>query len=101
MESKVGTIAFLFNVDNTLLDNDRAKAELAAGIEGAVGAEAAERFWQIYEDVRRLRGYVDYPRALERFREAFPQAPGFPEVAALVLGYPYRSVLYPGSLEVV
>src|SRR4029453_17250696 len=53
------------------------------------------------EDVRRLRDYVDYPHTLERFREAFPQEPGFPQVAELVLGYPYRSVLYPGSLEVL
>ena len=91
----------MFDVDNTLLDNDRAKADLAAGIEQAVGAEAEARFWQIYEDVRRLRDYVDYPHTLERFREAFPQEPGFPEVAELVLGYPYQSVLYPGSLEVL
>jgi len=101
MEPKRGTVAFLFDVDNTLLDNDRAKAELAAGIEPAVGAKAGATFWQIYEDVRRLRDYVDYPRTLERFREAFPTELGFPEVAELVLGYPYRSVLYPGALEVL
>jgi FMN phosphatase YigB (HAD superfamily) len=99
MQPKRGTIAFLFDVDNTLLDNDRAKAELAAGIERAVGAEGGARFWQIYEDVRRLRDYVDYPHTLERFREAFPREPGFPDVAELVLGYPYQSALYPGSLE--
>lgn len=93
--------AFLFDVDNTLLDNDRAKAELAAGIEEAVGKAAAARFWQIYEDVRRMRDYVDYPHTLQRFREAFPVEPAFPEVAELVLGYPYQSVLYPGALEVL
>jgi FMN phosphatase YigB (HAD superfamily) len=101
MEPMRGTIAFLFDVDNTLLDNDRAKAELAARIEEAVGAKAAARFWQIYEDVRRQRDYVDYPHTLQQFREAFPQEPGFPEVADLVLGYPYQAVLYPGSLEVL
>lgn len=94
-------VAFLFDVDNTLLDNDRVKAELAAGIEEAVGKAAGARFWEIYEDVRRMRDYVDYPHTLERFREVFPQEPAFPEVAELVLGYPYQSVLYPGSLEVL
>ena len=92
-------VAFLFDVDNTLLDNDRVKRELAEGINEAVGEAAGAKFWEIYEDVRRLRDYVDYPRTLERFREAFPREPAFPAVAELVLGYPYRSVLYPGALE--
>lgn len=92
---------FLFDVDNTLLDNDRVKAELAEGINAAVGEAAGARFWEIYEDVRRMRDYVDYPRTLEQFREEFPREPGFPAVAELVLGYPYRSVLYPGALEVL
>ena len=95
------SVAFLFDVDNTLLDNDRVKAELAEGIENAVGEAAGARFWEIYEDVRRMRDFVDYPRTLERFREAFPREPGFPAVAEMVLGYPYRSVLYPGALEVL
>jgi phosphoglycolate phosphatase-like HAD superfamily hydrolase len=93
------SVAFLFDVDNTLLDNDRVKAELAAGIEQAVGKDAEARFWQIYEDVRRMRDYVDYPHTLQRFREAYPVEPAFPEVAELVLGYPYQSVLYPGTLD--
>jgi hypothetical protein len=51
--------------------------------------------------VRRMRDYVDYPHTLQRFREAFPTERAFPEVAELVLGYPYQSVLYPGALEVL
>jgi FMN phosphatase YigB (HAD superfamily) len=93
--------AFLFDVDNTLLDNDRVKADLAAGIEDAVGEAAGDRFWKIYEGVRRMRDYVDYLHTLERFREAFPNEPGFPVVADLVLAYPYQTVLYPGALEVI
>jgi phosphoserine phosphatase len=94
-------VALLFDVDNTLLDNDRVKAELAAGIDGLVGEAAGARFWEIYEDVRRMRDYVDYPHTLQRFREAFPIEPAFPEVAELVLGYPYQNALYPGALEVI
>jgi len=95
------TVAFLFDVDNTLIDNDSVKAELAAGIDVAVGKEAGARFWEIYEEVRGMRDYVDYPHTLQRFREAYPREPGFPEVAELVLGYPYQSVLYPGALDVL
>jgi FMN phosphatase YigB (HAD superfamily) len=78
MESTSAPVAFLFDVDNTLLDNDRVKAELAAGIEEAVGPEAGARFWEIYEDVRRMRDYVDYPHTLQRFREVFRREPAFP-----------------------
>jgi beta-phosphoglucomutase-like phosphatase (HAD superfamily) len=101
MHSQRAPVAFLFDVDNTLLDNDRAKADLAEGIEAAVGEELGGRFWEIYEEVRRIRDYVDYPHTLQRFREAFPNEPGFPAVAELVLGYPYREALYPGALEVI
>jgi phosphoglycolate phosphatase-like HAD superfamily hydrolase len=101
MQRSRRALTFLFDVDNTLLDNDRVKEELAAGIEDVVGPEGGARFWQIYEDVRRMRDYVDYPHTLQRFREVYPDEPAFPEVAELVLGYPYQSVLYPGALEVL
>jgi FMN phosphatase YigB (HAD superfamily) len=95
------SVAFLFDVDNTLLDNDRVKAELGAGIVDAAGEAAGARFWEIYEDVRRAQDHVDYPLTLDRFQGEFPDAPGVDAVARLVLGYPYRSVLYPGALEVL
>lgn len=94
-------MAFLFDVDNTLLDNDRVKAELAAGIERAVGEAAAVRFWEIYEDVRRAQDYVDYPLTLNQFQNAFADEPGVEAVSQLVLAYPYRDALYPGALEVL
>ncbi len=92
-------MAFLFDVDNTLLDNDRVKAELAEGINAAVGEVAGARFWEIYEDVRRMRDYVDYPLTLERFREADPNEPGLPAVVDLVMNYPYETALYSGALD--
>jgi FMN phosphatase YigB (HAD superfamily) len=97
----VTELAFLFDVDNTLLDNDRAKAELAAEIEQLVGPERAAHFWEVYEQVRREVDVVDYPRTLTRFRTLFPDEPSFPELAARVLAYPYENYLYPGALEAV
>ncbi len=93
--------SFLFDVDNTLLDNDRVKADFVAGIAGAVGSEAGDRFWEIYEEVRRVRDYVDYPETIRRFREAFPDEPGVSAVEELVLEYPYKTALYPGALDVL
>lgn len=91
-------ILFLFDVDNTLLDNDAAKADLAARVEALVGAGRAAAFWETYEAVRREKDYVDYPLTLARFRAAFPDEPAFPYVADLVLAYPYGERVYPGAL---
>jgi hypothetical protein len=91
-------VAFLFDVDNTLLDNDRVKAELAAGIQLAVGASVASQFWELYEEVRAETEVVDYPATLERFQEAYHGQPGVAAVVGLVMGYPYETALYPGAL---
>lgn len=91
--------AFLFDVDNTLLDNDRAKSEMQTGVERCVGRETAARFWSLYEEVRAERDFVDYLETLARFRAERPREGGFPELAALILGYPYESVVYPGALD--
>jgi len=95
------SLAFLLDVDNTLIDNDRVKADLEAEIERLVGGVRAHDFWLSYEEVRRERDYVDFPYALARFRMAFPEEPNFPQLAARVLFYPYESCLYPGAREAV
>lgn len=93
----MGAVSFLFDVDNTLLDNDRVKGDLVATIERLVGPERARRFWELYEDVRRDHDYVDLPGTLERFSREFPEELGFPAVADAVLSYPYRSAVFPGA----
>jgi len=45
-------VAFLLDVDNTLLDNDAAKAAIAAGVAACVSPADAARFWKGYERVR-------------------------------------------------
>jgi len=62
-------IAFLFDVDNTLLDNDRVRRDLSAAIDGGVGAERGTWFWELYEEIRRECDYVDFPHTLERANE--------------------------------
>jgi FMN phosphatase YigB (HAD superfamily) len=98
-EGTVTELAFLFDVDNTLLDNDRVKADIERRSEGFVGLAQDARFWELYEEVRRERDYVDFPETLRRYRLAFPDDPRFPHLAALVLCYPYDQALYPGALE--
>ena len=42
-------LVFLFDVDNTLLDNDRVQADMAAYLTGAFGADACKLYWTIFE----------------------------------------------------
>jgi FMN phosphatase YigB (HAD superfamily) len=92
---------FLFDVDNTLLENDRVKADLAARIERFVGPALGAHFWTLYEEVRQECDYVDFPRTLERFRAAFPEERKFPSLAALLLCYPYENSVFPGALDAI
>ncbi len=94
-------VAVLLDVDNTLIDNDRVKGDLEARIEQLVGPERAAQFWSAYEEVRRQRDYVDFPHTLGRFSSAFPDERKFPQLAALVLCYPYDACLYPGALKAI
>ena len=65
---------FLFDLDNTLIDNDRVKADLHVKIERNVGPQHAIRFWEPYEAVRIELDYVDSPRTLGRFAHEAPHS---------------------------
>lgn len=94
-------LVFLLDVDNTLLDHDRAKSVMEADVAALIGLEHAQAFWHEYEMVRQEFEYVDFLHSLERFRKRFPNLPNFGKLADLVLCYPYGSCLYPGALETV
>jgi FMN phosphatase YigB (HAD superfamily) len=101
MGSEMPELAFLLDVDNTLIDNDRVKVDLRQDIDSLVGPERGRLFWDLYEEVRDEVDYVDLPRTLERFSRACPEERGFPAMAALILGYPFERSLYPGALDAV
>lgn len=92
---------YLIDVDNTLLDNDKAKADVARAIRELVGADRAARFWSMYEEVRDEGSVVDYPETLRRFRRAFPHEDRLTEVDGAVLGVPFQNYLYPRALDVI
>ena len=45
-------MVFLFDVDNTLLDNDRVQADLHVHIGIEHGVVARTRYWEIFEELR-------------------------------------------------
>jgi FMN phosphatase YigB (HAD superfamily) len=59
---------FLFDVDNTLLDNDAVLGDYRAHLVRESGREAADHYWAIFEELQRELGYVDYLGALQRYR---------------------------------
>ncbi len=52
-------VVFLFDVDNTLLDNDRIAADLSDHLEGEVGYERGQRYWAISKKLWSELGYAD------------------------------------------
>jgi hypothetical protein len=92
---------FLFDVDNTLLDNDRVQADLSDHIAEAYGAAARERYWAIFEELRATLGYADYLGALERYRLGEMHDPRLLHMAPWLVDYPFADRLYPFALDAV
>ncbi len=59
---------FLFDVDNTLLDNDRVEQDLRHHLESEFGPATRDRYFAIFEELRSELGYADYLGALQRYR---------------------------------
>ena len=97
----VKDLVFLFDVDNTLLDNDRFQSDLFRHIEREFGREARTRYLDIFEDLRNTLGYADYLGALERYRQEKLHDPRFLHMANWVIEYPFSARLYPGALDVL
>jgi FMN phosphatase YigB (HAD superfamily) len=94
-------IVFLFDVDNTLLDNDRVTADLRQHLESQVGAVQARKYWEIFEQLRADLGYADYLGALQRYRMDFPREANLLTVSHFMIHYPFANRLFPGSVDAV
>ncbi|MEP6907590.1 MAG: HAD family hydrolase [Pseudoxanthomonas sp.] len=94
-------VVFLLDVDNTLLDNDRFKADLDARLLRDFGASGRQRYWDAYESGRAKLGYADYLGALQSLREELDDDPNLLLMSAFMLDYPFAQRLYPGALEAI
>jgi len=94
-------VVFLFDVDNTLLDNDHVAADLQRHLEKEIGPDGAREYWQIFEQLRAELGYTDYLGALQRYRTAHPRARQLLSVSHFLINYPFKDRLFPGALKVV
>jgi FMN phosphatase YigB (HAD superfamily) len=100
VDADAGTV-FLFDVDNTLLDNDRVADDLRRHLTEEFGAERQELYWDEFERLRDELGYADYLGALQRFRLAYPHDTHMLTLSEWLVDYPFGERLYPGAIELV
>ena len=92
-------VVFLFDVDNTLLDNDRVSADLKQFLTDQVGQERQRRYWALFEELRTELGYADYLGALQRYRTENPRDPNLLAVSEFLVEYYFANRLFPNSLD--
>jgi FMN phosphatase YigB (HAD superfamily) len=89
---------FLFDVDNTLFNNDAVQADLSDHLEREFGRAKRDRYWAIFEQLRGELGYADYLGALQRYRLENLDDPQLLLMSAFLIDYPFPQQLYPGAL---
>jgi FMN phosphatase YigB (HAD superfamily) len=94
-------VVSLFDVDNTLLDNDRIVADMMRYLDREVGHQRQQRYWEIFEELRRDIGYADYLGALQRYRMENPRDSHLLAVSSFLVNYPFANRLFPNSLDVL
>ena len=94
-------VVFLFDVDNTLVDNDHIVADLMKHLELAIGHELQHHYWEYFEQLRSELGYADYLGALQRYRVNHPRDFGIIAVSYFLMNYHFANRLFPCSLDVI
>ena len=92
---------FLFDVDNTLLNNDHVERDLRRHLSTYLSPQACDRYFQIFEELRLEIGYADYLGALERYRLEALHDPRVLKMSCWLVDYPFAQRLYPNALDAV
>ena len=92
-------VAFLFDVDNTLIDNDRIMGDLKRHIEQQFGAQSRAHYFAIFEALYAELGYADYLGALQHYRLEDQCDTRLLLVSSFLVDYPFADRLYPGALS--
>jgi len=96
-------VVSLFDVDNTLVDNDRIVADMRRYLDQEVGHDRQQRFWEIFEELRKDIGYADYLGALQLYRKEVEglglHAQALLQMSSFLVDYPFQDRVYPGALD--
>jgi hypothetical protein len=99
--SSPAEVAFLVDVDNTLVDNDAIQNDLKGYLAREFGEDSRDRYWAILEAIREEAGYVDYLGALQRYRLGALSDPRVLLISSFLVDYPFAERLYPAALDVL
>ena len=99
--SAAAETVFLFDVDNTLLDNDRFQDDLSRSWSAPMAKAPATRYWEIFEELRAELGYADYLGALSATEWSACTIRTMLPTANWLMDYPFADRLYPDALDVV
>lgn len=94
-------LVFLFDVDNTLIDNDLIAEDLKIYLKRAMGDEQETRYWHIFEQLRAELGYADYLGAFQRYRMEYPRDLRILAASNFLIDYSFKERLFPKSLDVI
>lgn len=105
-------LCFLVDMDNTLIDNDAAKATIDQQVRTLLGPAETERFWAIYEAIRSETSVVSYPLTLARFTAEASIGAGRNRdrnlarwharaLADLIMDFPYQEYIYRGAVDAI
>jgi hypothetical protein len=94
-------VVFLFDVDNTLLDNDHVIADLKAYLRREVGEKRQAEYWRIFEGLRDELGYADYLGALQRYRSEHPRDPHLLLVSHFMIEYPFARRVFLKAFDAI
>jgi len=89
-------IVTLFDCDNTLLDHDHVVADLRHHLEQEFGPRNRDRYFEIFEALRKELGYADYLGALQRYRLGANNDPRLLKMSCFLVDYPFadRVLIY-------
>ena len=94
-------VVFLFDVDNTLLNNDRVVDDLRQHLKIEFGDESMNRYFTILEELRAKLGYIDYLGALQLYRLEELCDPRLLMMSSFLVDYPFADRLYPGAFNIL
>jgi phosphoserine phosphatase len=94
-------VVFLFDIDNTLLNNDAVTDDIRHMLVQRYGTEVSVKYWEIFEQLRAELGYADYLGALQRYRATAMHDARLLRISNWLVDYPFANRLFPQSLDAI
>ncbi len=94
-------VVFLFDIDNTLLNNDKVTEDIRHMLIQHYGNEVSVKYWEIFEELRAELGYADYLGALQRYRKLAMHDTRLLRISSWLVDYPFANRLFPESLDAI